>query len=264
MYRYRLSSRSLIDFGKAIRTLPVLAAICQFVFALSLGQVHADSVPEFPAATEISVATHQPEIVHFSLLGADWAKIPEGYSGVAPETVIAELNLPKEYVVRRNWFRNLFGLGPLDRRTTNVPIAFFYPSMRGAAYDRSLETRIGAIIDGGREDHFRKGVHSIIFRDGVMRDPSLDVNGLCGYVDRTHVGYAGDELYTACKEADQTFSIICFPLLNGRRACTSDSFLGGGIGGRLFYRYPMLREHLTLLGGFKKLVMSFIQTPMNR
>jgi hypothetical protein len=130
--------------------------------------------------------------------------------------------------------------------------------MRGAAYE-SPQTRIGGIITGGREDFLRKGVHSIIFRDGVTHDPSLDVNGLCGYVDHIHVGYAGDEFYTACKETNQIFEIVCFPPLNRHRICTSENYLEDNLSGQLIYQYSTLREHLALLGAFRTLVVSFVQ-----
>jgi hypothetical protein len=39
-----------------------------------------------------------PPIFHYNLSGPDWAKIPEGYSGVTPEKIVAELNVPKEYL----------------------------------------------------------------------------------------------------------------------------------------------------------------------
>jgi len=237
-----------IHFGKAVLASLAVIATSQVLFAAPLNRISAGSSREFGVAMEIRIVALRSELMHFSLLGPDWAKIPQGYSGVTPETVIAELNIPAEYVVRRKQ----------PAQTTNVSIAFLYPSMKGAAYE-SPQTRIGGIITSGREDFFRKGVHSIIFRDGVTHDPSLDGNELCGYVDHIHVGYAGDELYTSCKEMDQTFSIVCFPPLNRRRICTSENYLEDNLSGQLIYQYSTLREHVALLEAFRTLVISFIQ-----
>jgi hypothetical protein len=115
----------------------------------------------------------EPPIFHYKLSGPDWARIPEGYSGVTPEKIVTELNIPKEYLARYN--------GSPSQPQSNISINVFYPSMKGAVRGGSPEPLIGAIIGAGREDHFRKGVRSFI-RDGVAHDPSLDVNSLCGYV----------------------------------------------------------------------------------
>jgi hypothetical protein len=208
------------------------------------------AIGAFYLASLLSYAL-EPPIFHYKLSGPDWARIPEGYSGVTPEKIVAELNIPKEYLTRYN-------KSP-SQPQSNISINVFYPSMKGAVRGGSPEPLIGAIIGAAREDHFRKGVRSFI-RDGVAHDPSLDVNGLCGYVDLIHPGYAGDELFIACNETDQTFTIICFAPSNGYRLCTEDAFVGGEIGAQIFYHDSLLKEHQAMLGAFKRLVLSFAQS----
>jgi hypothetical protein len=198
----------------------------------------------------------QTDVVHFNLLGPDWAKVPKGYSGILPEKVVAGLNIPKEYVTHNT---NLLGGQSSAKAVEDIPIAFSYPSMTGAAEDQTFATRIDAIIRLGREKYFREGTHSIIFGNGNTREPSLDVNGLCGYVDRIHSVYAGYEFYTACRVSDQTFSIFCDAPDNGRRICIADNFLKDHMASQLIYQYATLKDHLAVLRAVKKLVMSFLQ-----
>jgi hypothetical protein len=218
------------------------------------------------AATTVPAA--QADIVHFNLLGADWAKVPKDYHGVLPEKVVAELDIPKEYVTHRTkLFAKLFGDQPSAKTVEDIPIAFSYPGMTGAANEQSIAAagenfaaRIDAIIRPGSQENFRKGTHSIIFGNGKTREPSLDVNGLCGYADRVHPVYAGYEFYTACRESDQTFEIFCDPQYDsGRRVCISDNFLKENLAGQLFYQYARLKDHIAVLRAFTKLVMSFVQ-----
>jgi hypothetical protein len=186
----------------------------------------------------------QTDIAHFNLLGPDWAKIPKDYHGVLPEKVVAEFDIPKEYVAHRTkLFARLFGDRPSAKTVEDISIAFSYPGMTGAADEQSFATgqnfaaRIDAIIRPGSEENFRKGTHTIIFGNGKTREPGLDVNGLCGYVDRVHPVYAGYEFYTACKESDQTFDIFCDPRYDaGRRICISDNFLKDNVAGQMFYQ----------------------------
>jgi hypothetical protein len=123
----------------------------------------------------------QTDIVHFNLLGPDWAKVPEDYHGVLPEKVVAELNIPKEYVTHRTkLFAKLFGDQPSAKTVEDIPIAFSYPSMTGAADEHSFATaqnfaaRIDTIIRPGSAANFRKGTHAIIFGNGKTREPRLD------------------------------------------------------------------------------------------
>lgn len=214
-----------------------------------------------PAATR--ALGGQTDLVHFNLLGPDWAKVPKDYHGVLPEKVVAELNIPGEYVARNT---RLFGYRPSEKTVEDIPIAFSYPSMAGAADEQNFSTgenfaaRIDAIIRPGSEENFRKGTHSIIFGSGKTREPSLDIGGLCGFVDRVHPVYAGYEFYTACRESDQTFEIFCGPQYDaGRRICIADNFLKANLAGQLFYQYATLKNHLAVLPAFTKLVMSFVQ-----
>jgi hypothetical protein len=239
---------------------PVLA-IASFAALLAV----YDERGGLPAATAALGA--QADIVHFNLLGPDWTKVPKDYHGVLPEKVVAELNIPREYVTHRTkLFAKLFGDRPPATTVEDIPIAFSYPGMAGAADEQSFAAgqnfaaRIDAIIRPGSEENFRKGTHTIIFGNGKTREPSLDVNGLCGYVDRVHPVYAGYEFYTACKESDQTFDIFCDPRSDtGRRICIADNFLKANMAGQTFYQYATLKDHLAVLSAFTKLVMSFLQ-----
>ncbi len=199
------------------------------------------------------VGSH-PIIRHFNLLGPDWARIPKGYSGLTPMKVVAELNIPEQYVVLGGALR-----GPLTENESSIPIVVFYPSMKGASRRNSSEARINVIISAGTEEGFRNGARSLIFVDGRTRDPSLDVNGLCGYVDHVHRGWAGVEFYTSCNKSEQTFSIICHPPLNGIRSCMDGNFVGEQFGAQLFYQYSMLKEHRQILDSLKTLILSFAQ-----
>jgi hypothetical protein len=229
-------------------------------FVVSLAVCLADPSSESRVTTSALAA--QTNIVHFNLLGPDWAKVPKDYHGVLPEKVVAELDIPKEYVAQSN---KLLGDRPSEKTVEDIPIAFSYPSMAGAIDEQNFPagenfaTRIDAIIRPGSEENFRKGTHSIIFGNGNTREPSLDVNGLCGYVDRLHPVYAGYEFYTACRESEQSFSIFCAPEYNGRHVCIADNFLKANLAGQLIYQYPTLKDHLALLGATTKLVMSFLQ-----
>ena len=209
------------------------------------------------AADQLSrLADRQSEIRHFRLLGPDWARIPKGYFGVTPEKVVAELNIPQEYLTPPSFF------GPKPPTITeSIPIEVLFPSMTGAAGIAASDPRryavIGGPLDAATEAGHRKGVRTIVLSSGRVRNPKLDVDGLCGYVDRVHPGYAGDEFYTSCDEADQTFSIICFPPINAHHVCNESAFLGGQIGVELFYQYPLLSEHGEMLESLKKLIASF-------
>jgi hypothetical protein len=203
----------------------------------------------------------QPEIMHFNLLGPDWARIPEGYSGVTPEKITAGLNIPNEYIMLHNPFRTN---GPLTQNESSIPLGVFYPSMKGAfgygaAEAPSSESRIYAVLHASREEESRKGVRSLLSGVGTRRSSQLDVDRLCGYVDNEHPGRAGQEFYSSCNESEQTFFIDCFPPYNNRRSCSETSFLEDQFGAELTYQYPMLKDHQALLGALKKLVMSFVQ-----
>lgn len=241
----------------------LLAAIGQLIFALGPDRVRADSSPKAAPAPEVRASPPESQLMHFNLLGPDRAKVPEGYSGILLEKTVGEFDIPKEYFANRK----LFGFDPIKKTIEGgIPIAFSYPSMKGATEAPGAATRIEATVTaGGREDDFRKSVHDFIFAPGrTTREPSLDVGGLCGYVDRVHPGYARDEFYIACKEADQTFLIICYPPFNSHHVCADNVFLGQQIVGQLGYQYPILKEHSALLGSVKQLVMSFMEPPRER
>jgi hypothetical protein len=202
------------------------------------------SLPEAAAAQAADSDTH------FKLLGPDWARIPEGYSGLTPTKIIAQLKIPKEY---------------LNRQTTSgltlssISLAIAYPSMEGAAGAPSSDATVFAAIGAGEAALHRKGGKFFLSTGAWKREPTLDAGGLCGYVDREDPGYKGDEFYTACDEAERTFSIICFPEFNGRRVCSESAFLGGHIGAVLTYRHVILDNHRAMLDAMRKLVMSFVE-----
>jgi hypothetical protein len=208
----------------------LLVAICQLTFALCADRLHANASPKFVAAPEDRTAK-EGQLVHFNLLGVDWSKVVRGH--VAPEKVVAEFNIPAEYLTNQK----LFGFDPIKQTISSIPIAFSYPSMKGTVKARGAVTRIGALISQGSEDAYRKTVHSFISAEGRIREPSLDVNGLCGYVDHVHPGYAGVGFYVACRETDQSFSIDCFPPLNGRHPCTVTGFVNDQLAAQLFFQH---------------------------
>lgn len=221
----------------------------------------AGTLSEARAGDSGLAADPQSETMHFNLLGPDWARIPEGYSGVTPEKIIAELNIPKEYVVLHNPFRTN---GPLTQNEGSIPLAVFYPSMKGAAEYGAAdgpfsETQIYLALDAGREEASRKGVRFLLSHEGMKRNSELDVGGLCGYVDEEHPGSSGQEFYSSCDEAEQTFFIDCFQPFNNHRSCGETAFFEGQIGAELSYQYPMLKDHRALLNAMKRLVRSFVQ-----
>jgi hypothetical protein len=234
----------------SIVILLLLAAKLPAFFALAVGQAHADSVVDGGASSPPRVADPQPAILHFNLLGPDWARIPEGYSGLTPTKVVAELNIPQEYVSQYR---------PLTANESSIPIDISYPAMTGTAEAQSSGAHLYAVIHAGREDHSRKGVKMLLLHDGTKRDVQLDVDGLCGYVDEVHRGNAGLEFYVSCDEAEQTFDITCFQPFNNRRSCSETAFLEGQIGAELTYQYPMLKDHQVMLDALRKLVTSFAQ-----
>lgn len=244
-------------------TLLFVAAIGPLIIVLVLDRARADSPPKAAPAPEVRASPPESQLMHFNLLGPDWAKVPEGYSGILPEKVVAEFDIPKEYFANLK----LFGFDPIEKTIEGgISITFSYPSMKGATEAPGAATRIEATITAGRsEESFRKSVHDFIFAPGrTTREPNLDVGGLCGYVDRVHPGYAGDEFYIACKETDQTFLIVCYPPFNNRHVCADNVFLGQQIVGQLGYQYHILKEHLALIGSVKQLVMSFMGPPRER
>jgi hypothetical protein len=137
------------------------------------------------------------------LSGPDWAKIPEGYSGVTPEKIVAELNVPKEYLERFN--------GTTSQPQSAISIAVLYPNMNSGVGAGSSQARICIIITANREDDARKGVQFLTHEEGRIRDAQSDVGSLCAFVDHQHPGYAGNEFYSSCNEAEQTFFVECFP-----------------------------------------------------
>jgi hypothetical protein len=222
-------------------------AIGQLLHGWPYREAHAHSANEVPRAE--TPTDPDSKIVHFNLRGPDWSRIPEGYVGIAPTRIVAQLAIPKEY------------LAPWTSRAevvSDVSIAIFYPSMQSAV-DSHSERRIGVIINAGKEDKARKGVRLSVFGSGQTHDPKLDVNGLCAYVDNIHPGNAGLEFYISCNEADQLFSIVCYPPFNARRVCSTHGFLVGEIGVVLMYQYPLLKEHAAMFDAVKKLVSSFIE-----
>jgi hypothetical protein len=102
-------------------------------------------------------------------------------------------------------------------RTSNIPIAFSYPSMSAAADHKSRDT-IHAIVVS-RRGETRPSPYLRLSKDAI-HDPKLDVGGLCGYVDTQHPGPAGLEFYRPCGEAEAPYEITCGPEFNGRRPCS--------------------------------------------
>lgn len=200
------------------------------------------------------------EVVHFNLLGTDWARIPEGHSGIAPMKVVAELNIPKEYLMRNS---PPFLLAPRTENESSIPLVFLFPSLKAGEEGMSPGTRVYAIIDGSsRDERSRRGVMLLLSRLGMERAPRLDVDGLCGYVDE-YPGTIGQEFYSSCHSAEQTFFITCFPEFNYRRSCSETAFLAGEIGAELTYQHALLKDHANLLKGLTKLISSFIKRGIN-
>lgn len=227
----------------------LLAAKSPAFFAPAVGQAHAGSIVAVGVSSPLRVVDSQPAIMHFNLLGPDWARIPEGYSGLTPMKVVAELNIPEEYVTQYR---------PLTENESSIPIVVAYPSMKGATKAPFSEPHIYVGIDAHREDKSRKGVR-FLFEEAMKHNLQLDVDGLCGYVDNEHPGNAGLEFYGSCDEAERTFFITCFQPFNNRRSCSETAFLEGEIGAELTYQYSMLKDHQVMLDALRKLVMSFAQ-----
>lgn len=200
-------------------------------------------------------ADSQQRTVHFNLLGPDWARIPEGHAGVTPMKVVAELNIPRDYLTPPNPFRPK----PLMQDESSIPVDVLYPSMKGAAEAQSSESKIGLIIHAAREDALPKGIQAFYSDAGRIRDSRLDNNGLCGYTDNKNPGYYGNEFYISCNKSDRTFDIICFPRFNDHRVCNETAFLGNQIGGQLIYQHETLKEHQAILDSIRKLVTSFVE-----
>jgi hypothetical protein len=238
----------MTDYGTVeISFLLLIAAIGQLLHGWPHREAHAHSADEVPRGE--APTNPDSKIVHFNLRGPDWSRIPEGYAGIAPTRIVAQLAIPKKYIA------------PWTSRAEvvdNVSIAIFFPSMQSAV-DSHSERRIDVTINAGKEDKARKGVRFFVYGHGQTRDPKLDVDGLCGYVDDIHPGYAGDEFYTSCNEAEQLFSILCDPPFNTRRVCNTEGFLAGEIGVALMYQYPLLKEHSAMFAAVKNLVSSFIE-----
>lgn len=232
----------------------LLAAICQLILALGPARVRADSSPDVAPAPAVRASPPDSQIMHFNLLGPDWAKIPESYSGISPMRVVAELNIPKEYVFRNSLRK------PLTENESSIPIVVLYPSMKGGADEgRSSAARIYAVIDAGEENRSRKGVQSLLGRPGMKVDPRLNIDGLCGYIDNEHAGAAGQLFYSSCNPTEQTFFVACFPPFRGRRSCSDTTFLEGEIGAELTYQYSLLKEHRMMLDALRRLVTSFTE-----
>jgi hypothetical protein len=189
--------------------------------------------------------------LHFKLLGPEWEDWPAGYSGQIPETVIAELSIPREYVAA----------DPATDRTSSILIQLSYPSMKGAVGQQSSEARINAIISAtaGKSRPIGPPLFSFRFMRGKTREPRLDVNGLCGYVDTQHPGSVGVEFYVACDESRRSFQIFCSPEFNHHRPCSDSAFLGGHIRAQISYQIGMLKERDAIMEAVRKLVLSFEQ-----
>lgn len=236
----------------------------QYRIAIALLLLAIAIQPMFPLLPSSSgadrtraVADPDTGMVHLELLGPDQDRIPEGYVGVVPEKVVAELNIPKEYLRLEGSRAGPFVVPPLTTQTSNVPIEVFYPSMRGATEREVSEIRIRGIIKWADESRMRNGVRSTYLRDGVTRESDLDVSDVCGFIDAIHVGYAGTQFYVACNDTQRTFSILCSPPFNNRRVCSEDAFVGQNVGIGLSYPMSILKEHQDLLAAFKTLVRSF-------
>jgi hypothetical protein len=122
----------------------------------------------------------------------------------------------------------------------------------------SSQARIGIIITANREDDARKGVQFLTHEEGRIRDTQSDVGSLCAFVDHQHPGYAGNEFYSSCNEAEQTFFVECFPPFEGRRSCFETAHLGDQLGVELVYWDSLLINHSAMLKAIKTLVMSFL------
>jgi hypothetical protein len=137
-----------------ISFLLLTVAIGQLLHGWSHREAHAHSVDEVPRAE--APTNPDSKIVHFNLRGPDWSRIPEGYTGITPTRIVAQLAIPKEYIT------------PWTSRaevTGSISIAIFYPGMQSAV-DLHSEKRIDVTINAGKEDKARKGVRLLFLAAG--------------------------------------------------------------------------------------------------
>jgi hypothetical protein len=218
--------------------------------AISAVPKRASSAPVPPApATALSrqsgsdTATRDedPTSIRIELLGPEWEDVPRGYSGVVPEKVVAALQIPRAYVDAE-----------AKTRTSNILIAFSHPGMKPAA-DRTSRDTIHAIVLARREES-RPSPYLRLSRDAI-REPKLDIGGLCGFVDTQHPGLAGLEFYRPCGEAEPAFEITCGPKFNGRRPCSDYAFMGEGLAVSISYQIEILQHRDAIVDAVEKLIL---------
>jgi hypothetical protein len=221
-----------------------IAAIA--LLALAHGGCSARSAP---------VVDPRTQNLHFQLLGVDWERVQKDRPGIAPLKVIGELDIPKPYIAAH---RGLTG------KESNIPIAFTFPGMHPAADRRGEANTVSAIITGMTEDGIRNGNNMTLSRDGIVREPALDVGSLCAYVDTKNPGWAGAEFLFSCDLTDQVFNLFCSKPWNNSQTCYEGVILKGRIGAQLIYRKDLINVHVAMIEQLRNLVEAFIaSTPVD-
>ena len=205
-----------------------------------------------------------PTTVRFALTGVDWDRVPNGYRGVLPEKVYMDLQIPREYVDTTvvpflfwsSIAHNIGLYGPSRKHTSSIYINAYYPSMK-AAPNRPSDERIGVILNATERE--RTASSTRMLHDGVVREPNLDHDGLCGYVDNVHAVWKDYEYYVPCQPSDRDFFIDCWLPPGARQVCTQYLFLGQRINAQVSYQHRMLKEHRGIVDAVTKLVTSFVR-----
>lgn len=207
----------------------------------------------------------EPKTVHFAFTGVDWDRVPKGYHGALPEKIYMELEIPREYVNTTIvpflfWSgitENLSLYWPSSKRRSSVYINAYYPSMK-AALGAVSDERIGVILSATEpEHHIPTGARML--HSGVTREPALDHESLCGYVDTVNIGWKGNEFYVPCKPPSSGFFIDCSPPWGKSHPCTEYVFLGQRISVSLSYQHRILEHHEAIVDAVRKLVFSFVR-----
>jgi hypothetical protein len=126
-----------------------------------------------------------------------------------------------------------------------------------AAPDGPSDERIGVIFNATERERTASSTHML--HDGVIREPNLDHDGLCGYADNVHVGWKDYQFYVPCEPSEHDFFIDCSPLWGTRRFCTQYVFLGQHINASLWYQHQLLKRHEGIVEAAQKLVFSFVR-----
>ena len=126
-----------------------------------------------------------------------------------------------------------------------------------AVPDRASDERIGVILTANEGALVAAKAHML--PGAVSREPSLDHDGLCGYVDKVHVVWKDYQYYVPCQPSDPDFFIDCFGPCGTRHRCTQYVFLGQRINASLSYQHQLLKRHENIVEAVQKLVFSFVR-----